>query len=365
MFGKFEKRLETNREGPRQKPREIGMKTNLEKVSKQTIAPTMKVSDDTRQMLTHTNYSDATEATQSATGKSIAANRITQEFGPEFVINDVHKPFFRRAFSFRHPFSFCGDHRASLTEEVETTSDEFSCSSSDALSEESASDDDTETSPARGGVSFQQEVTFIPIPSRKEVVCIARSDGCDGDTPGSAAEAVMTGRKALWWGREDYALFRDTSRVLARREAPDPSSDAEAHDVLLGGTTAARDNCEDDRCEVEHGRHSVDDEDERGWWREFGHSRRGIEHITHRGLGKQRLVAVEAVQRALLREQYRSKQYGKTAPATPAILERRLACVNMQRTGHAQDSAHRRGLRDAAAAAAVLGLRAPLRSCPP
>mmetsp|Transcript_46459 Transcript_46459/g.90736 ORF Transcript_46459/g.90736 Transcript_46459/m.90736 type:complete len:342 (-) Transcript_46459:451-1476(-) len=341
MFGKFEKRLETNREGPRQKPREIGMKTNLEKVSKQTIAPTMKVSDDTRQMLTHTNYSDATEATQSATGKSIAANRITQEFGPEFVINDVHKPFFRRAFSFRHPFAFCGDHRPSLMEETKTTS------------------------PSKCGVSFQQEVTFIPVPSRKELVRIARSDGCDGGTPGSAAEAVMTGRKALWWGREDYALFRDTSRVLARREAPDPSSDAEAHDVLLGGTTAARDNCEDDRCEVEHGRHSVDDEDERGWWREFGHSRRGIEHITHRGLGKQRLVAVEAVQRALLREQYRSKQYGKTAPATPAILERRLACVNMQRTGHAQDSAHRRGLRDAAAAAAVLGLRAPLRSCPP
>jgi len=153
-----------------------------------------------------------------------------------------------------------------------------------------------------------------------------------------------------------------TSRVLARTEAPDPSSDAEAHEALLGGTTADRDSREDDRCEVEHGRHSVDDEGERGWWCEFGHSRRGIEHIAHRGLGRQRLAMVEAVQRAVLREQYRSKQYGTT---TPANLERRLACVNMQRTGHAHDSAHRRGLRDAAAAATVLGLRSPLRSCPP
>ena len=54
--------------------------------------------------------------------------------------------------------------------------------------------------------------------------------------------------------------------------------------------------------EDENGSRSVDNEDEKGWWCEFCHSRRGIEHITHSTLGRQRLAATVMAKTAVLGE---------------------------------------------------------------
>mmetsp|Transcript_46457 Transcript_46457/g.90731 ORF Transcript_46457/g.90731 Transcript_46457/m.90731 type:complete len:325 (+) Transcript_46457:97-1071(+) len=323
----------------------------------------MKVSKNARQMLTHNNYSGAGGVARPASAKSMTENRNTKEV----VLNKVHKPFFRRAFSIRRSFSFRRNRRSLSTEEIETTSDESS-SSADTLSEESVSDDDIETLPAKRGVSFKPTVAVIRGPSREKIVRIARSGFGNCDV-GSTAEAVTTGVRALWWEPEDYALFRDACTILARTEAPDRSSDAEAHTVLLAGTTTARDSGEDGCCataasvswEDEHDSRSVDDGDDKGWWCEFGHSRRGLEEITQIKAGRKRMVATTMAKTTMLGEQMRIKRESTMAPAD---LERRLACVITHRTGKARDAARQRGLEDADAAAAVLGLRAPLRTCP-
>eukprot|EP00588_Corethron_pennatum_P034734 CAMPEP_0194347466 /NCGR_PEP_ID=MMETSP0171-20130528/106006_1 /TAXON_ID=218684 /ORGANISM="Corethron pennatum, Strain L29A3" /LENGTH=401 /DNA_ID=CAMNT_0039114723 /DNA_START=13 /DNA_END=1217 /DNA_ORIENTATION=+ len=299
----------------------------------------MKVSKNARQMLTRTYYSGVTGVAQPASAKSMAENRTTKEV----VLNKTHKSFFRRALSLRHPFSFRRNCRASSTEGIETTS------------EESVSDDDIETLPAKRGVSFKPTVAVIRGPSREKIVRIARSGFGNCDV-GSTAEAVTTGVRALWWEPEDYALFRDACTILARTEAPDRSSDAEAHTALLAGTTTARDNSEDGCCataasvswEDEHDSRSVDDGDDKGWWCAFGHSRRGIDPLPQSALGRQRLAAVAMAKTAVLGEQMWIKMEGTTSSEE---LEEKLACVLIKHSGDAQDAAHRRGLEDAAAAA--------------
>ena len=115
--------------------------------------------------------------------------------------------------------------------------------------------------------------------------------------------------RALWWEPADYDLFREGATILARAEAPDPSEEEEAHHTLCAGTTTpmdSRDSNEDGCCSTENGSRSVDDEDNKGWWCDLGHSRRGIEKFTHKTLACQRIAATIS----FLPNQLHRRRYG-------------------------------------------------------
>jgi len=200
-------------------------------------------------------------------------------------------------------------------------------------------------------VSFYPRARVVPVPNRHDLIRRACSSGGTPRatvTSGSTTTAA-TGVEALWWTRGDYDRFKHTARILARTLVPNVYDDT-AHGVLLGGTAG------DESSEAARKALQAVWQDDHGdkWWCKFGHSRRGLEHITQIGVGKERQAALMECVASVIDEQRNlaEKMGGKVDP-------RRLAHVSMHYTRYARDAARHAGMEDEKAAAAVSGIWKP------
>jgi len=147
----------------------------------------------------------------------------------------------------------------------------------------------------------------------------------------------------IWWQRQDYDEFKKTSRMLAKALVEENSR------VWLA-TTSVRNHSVQATMELaSHWRAEHGDK----WWCKFGHSRRGLEHITQIGVGRERQQKVVEAIRSVLKEQHVMLHSGK------GIDPRRLCHVGMHFSLQARERAANNGMEDARLAFQVHGFSRP------
>mmetsp|Transcript_34202 Transcript_34202/g.78959 ORF Transcript_34202/g.78959 Transcript_34202/m.78959 type:complete len:380 (+) Transcript_34202:305-1444(+) len=126
----------------------------------------------------------------------------------------------------------------------------------------------------------------------------------------------------IWWQKSDYDEFKKTSRILAKALVEENSR------VWLASTSVRNHSLHAtmelaSHWQAEHGSK---------WWCKFGHSRRGLEHITQIGVGRARQQKVVESIRAVLREQELMRIQKSKSNNGQNIDPRRLCKVSMSYT---------------------------------
>lgn len=119
-------------------------------------------------------------------------------------------------------------------------------------------------------------------------------------------------RFAIWWSKHDYAEFKKTGRIIAKAMLEGGS------EIWLSSRTL----------EKEAGLGGEDFGEK--WWCKFGHSRRGLEHITRMEEGLFRHRSVSNATQAVLREQRRQRM-GRCED------DKKLSLISLQYTSWARD----------------------------
>ena len=126
-------------------------------------------------------------------------------------------------------------------------------------------------------------------------------------TIGSHKDLKPYEKAAVWWSRKDYADFKTTSRLVTKAILTSGSevwiltNSSWDTDTRKTGVTAATMN---------HSKKSVSEK----WWCKFGHSRRGLEHVTSPEEGKERSAKVKRSIQSVLEEQRRQRKSGLANP---------------------------------------------------
>lgn len=136
----------------------------------------------------------------------------------------------------------------------------------------------------------------------------------------------------IWWQKADYDDFRKTGRIITRAMAEGGS------EIWLSSQTDVRskddkDSNKDDPADT------ISAQGDK-WWHEFGHSRRGLEHVVSMDEGRQRQLNVKRAIHATLEEQARQKLSRRQDPE-------KLRHVSMQYTSWARDLSLASGASDA------------------
>uniref|UniRef100_A0A7S1FXY1 Uncharacterized protein n=1 Tax=Corethron hystrix TaxID=216773 RepID=A0A7S1FXY1_9STRA len=141
-------------------------------------------------------------------------------------------------------------------------------------------------------VSFYPRARILPVPHRLDL--IARASVSPSTAEVGDSIMATSGHDALWWSRSDYEHFRHTARILARTLIPhERDRDARSYLTCCRSSVTATSYL-----------HNVwQDEHGDKWWCKFGHSRRGLEHITQIGVGRERQRALVESVSAVLEEQ--------------------------------------------------------------
>lgn len=161
----------------------------------------------------------------------------------------------------------------------------------------------------------------------------------------------------IWWIKSDYEDFRKAGRIIARamveggsdiwlafsrscRAAAKKKKKAEQAKMNQNDGNVEKVSCDEDD----------DDDDDKDnmtaiscdkWWHEFGHSRRGLEHVVSIEEGRQRQQNVRNAIQAVLEEQARQKLYRRQVDAD------KLRKISLQYTTWARDLALASGSSDA------------------
>lgn len=138
-------------------------------------------------------------------------------------------------------------------------------------------------------------------------------------------------KKEIWWQRADYRSFRRTIEILSENLVKNVQDDVwmlNMHDqnCFDSSTTKEREN----------------NEDGAKWWCNYGHSRRGLEHICSTEQGKHRQQNVAMSIACTLAEQDRQSNNGKRD-------DRKLSMAAFRYTSFARDLARAAGRADAEA----------------
>jgi len=128
-------------------------------------------------------------------------------------------------------------------------------------------------------------------------------------------------RSSIWWGKSDYEEFKKTARLIARTIMTFGS------ELWLNSSSSSS---KDHELEVDFGAK---------WWCKFGHSRRGLEHLSNIREGRNRQQCVKRAFKAVMDEQRRQK-------VNMARNRERLAFLSREYTGWAQDLSYAAGLAD-------------------
>jgi hypothetical protein len=163
----------------------------------------------------------------------------------------------------------------------------------------------------------------------------------------------------IWWVKSDYEDFRKAGRIISRAMVEGGS------EIWLAFSRSCRAAAKKKKMEEQakrskasHGTNekvcsdvNEDDDDDEGkdvlalscdnWWHEFGHSRRGLEHVVSIEEGRQRQQNVRNAIQAVLEEQARQKLYRRLVDAE------KLRKISLQYTSWARDLALASGSSDA------------------
>jgi len=131
---------------------------------------------------------------------------------------------------------------------------------------------------ANGDSSCQKKVEFSPM---ARVVAI---DSHKAMNP--------TEKNGTWWARRDYDDFKKSSRFVTQA-IMQPGSEVW---MMTNPSWGHNDNYNSQE-------EKLDDGDGQKWWRRWGHSRRGLEHLTSPKEGQERHDNVRQSIRAVLKEQ--------------------------------------------------------------
>jgi len=136
----------------------------------------------------------------------------------------------------------------------------------------------------------------------------------------SRADMTYMEKALVWWQKQDYEDFKKTGRIIAKAMleggsevwlATNKSWQIKPH-TNLNSSPHTRSYHMSDRSEIVRGQNpgQVSAEGNK-WWNEFGHSRRGLEHIASGEEGRQRQANVRTAIRMVVEEQRRQKIYRK------------------------------------------------------
>jgi hypothetical protein len=142
---------------------------------------------------------------------------------------------------------------------------------------------------------------------------------------------------AIWWQRTDYDEFRRTGRIITKSNNINDNNNTNSnspHHPAAGGSPLQLESKTADPTP-----HS------NKWWHNFGHSRRGLEHVVSSDEGRQRQQNVKLAIAAVLKEQTR----------TTTDTSEKLRAVSLNYTSWARDLALAAAASDADAVARGFG----------
>lgn len=178
-------------------------------------------------------------------------------------------------------------------------------------------------------------------------------------------------RSTIWWQRNDYDDFKKTGRIIAKAMIQGGSEIWLQTSNAWGNSQGKRSrpappSDEGERYNAEYKsalkKYGVEEEDEGNsddddvgnkWWCKFGHSRRGLEHISSIGEGRQRQRLVNSSIAAVLEEQRRQRISRRDS--------RKIGSISLQYTGWAKDLARAAGEADEEAVKSKFYSRAKCR----
>jgi hypothetical protein len=157
----------------------------------------------------------------------------------------------------------------------------------------------------------------------------------------SRADMTYLEKSGVWWQKQDYEDFKKTGRIIAKAMLEGGSEVWLAMNkswqikpkIKPGGSPQPRAYHMSERTQIVRDQlpGQVSSEGNK-WWNQFGHSRRGLEHIASIDEGRQRQSNVRIAIRMVIDEQRRQKTYGKPDAE-------KLRTISMQYTGWARDLA--------------------------
>ena len=116
-------------------------------------------------------------------------------------------------------------------------------------------------------------------------------------------------RKDVWWKDEDYRTFRETGLLLARPTSKGCGWMKQEHELTGGGNNPDGSTVHEsrglDHGRISNGRATEDCITKGKWWCSYGHSRRGLEHVSNPESGYARHEAVRGHIEGVIREQER------------------------------------------------------------
>jgi hypothetical protein len=158
----------------------------------------------------------------------------------------------------------------------------------------------------------------------------------------SRADMTFMEKSAVWWQKQDYEDFKKTGRIIAKAMleggfevwlATNKSWQLKQLAKTATGTSAQLPRAYHltERTHIDRSQNpgQVSSEGNK-WWNQFGHSRRGLEHIASVDEGRQRQGNVRTAIRMVIDEQRRQKIYRKEDPE-------KLRTVSLQHTAWARD----------------------------
>ena len=158
----------------------------------------------------------------------------------------------------------------------------------------------------------------------------------------SRADMTFMEKSAVWWQKQDYEDFKKTGRIIAKAMleggfevwlATNKSWQLKQLAKTATGTSSQLPRAYHltERTHIDRSQNpgQVSSEGNK-WWNQFGHSRRGLEHIASVDEGRQRQGNVRTAIRMVIDEQRRQKIYRKEDPE-------KLRTVSLQHTAWARD----------------------------
>mmetsp|Transcript_12663 Transcript_12663/g.19054 ORF Transcript_12663/g.19054 Transcript_12663/m.19054 type:complete len:542 (-) Transcript_12663:451-2076(-) len=140
-------------------------------------------------------------------------------------------------------------------------------------------------------------------------------------------------RTSVWWQRSDYDEFKKAGRIITKAMTEGGS------EIWLRSSASVKHNPTVNGEEEEHGDK---------WWCKFGHSRRGLEHVTNIEEGKHRQKNVVLAIQAVMDEQRKQRILNKHDPG-------KLSIVASSYTSFARDIARQNGIKDETAMVEIIG----------
>merc|ERR1719232_296154 len=131
-------------------------------------------------------------------------------------------------------------------------------------------------------------------------------------------------RSSIWWTKSDYEDFKKAARLIARTIVTFGT------EIWLKSNNTANNSIQDNDLETDFGGK---------WWCKYGHSRRGLEHLSNIQEGRNRQQCVKKSFKAVMDEQRRQK-------VNHCFNPERLATVSREYTAWAQDLAYAAGQAD-------------------